>query len=164
MRRTLKKHFIWTTALARVTRYDVQTVLDSLAETPSEANHAFKYLRTFYLWCIRRGLLDHSPIAAMKMPFKETTRERTLSDEELSQIWNHLKDDTFSTIVKLLFLSGQRRTEVQHLVIDGDMAKLPGQHAKNRARTPLSASRRRAPPAAMRSHLQWLVKVQSTAR
>ncbi len=131
IRRILKKHFTWTTPLARITRQDVQAVLNRLAATPSEGNHAFKYLRTFFLWCVRRGLLDHSPIAAMKMPFKETTRERTLSDEELRQIWKHLKDDTFSTIVKLLILTGQRRTEVQHLVVEGDMAKLTGQYAKN---------------------------------
>ncbi len=131
MKRILKKHFTWTMPLARVSRRDVQVILDGLADTPSEANHAYKYLRTFYLWCIRRGLLDHSPIAAMKMPYREPPRERTLTDEELTRIWQHLTDDRFSTIVKLLILTGQRRTEVQHILVEIDTARLPSQYSKN---------------------------------
>jgi integrase len=131
MERILRKHFTWLKSLHLVTRHDVQAVLDELKDTPSEANHAFKYIRTFFLWCVRRGILDHSPIHAMRMPYKDPPRLRTLSDDELTAIWNACGDDTFSRTVKLLILTGCRKSEIQHLTLDGTNAILPASHSKN---------------------------------
>lgn len=127
----LRRHFTWTKSLHMVTRHDVQLVLDGLRDTPSEANHAFKYLRTFFLWCVRRGILDHAPIQAMRMPYKESSRSRTLSDDELRTIWNACPDDAFGRNVKLLILTGCRKSEVQNLAVTGTTATLPAQHSKN---------------------------------
>ncbi len=118
-------------ALHNVDRQYVQGILDTMTHTPGEANHFFQYFRTFMMWCVRRGLLDHYPLTAMVMPHKRPTRERVLSDNELKAVWNNCGDDTFSTVVKLLILTGQRRGEIKHLIPDSDTATLPAIHAKN---------------------------------
>lgn len=129
--RILRRHFTFKSAVGKVTRADIQSVLDQLADTPSEANHAFKYLRTFFLWAIRRGLVESSPMTAMKMPYKEQSRERILTDEELVQIWNKLTDSPFSKIVRLLICTGQRRGEVAHFSYTDGLITIDGKHTKN---------------------------------
>jgi integrase len=131
MERVMNKHCTWAKSLHLVTRHDVQSLLDELHETPSEANHTFKYLRTFFFWCVRRGLLEHSPLTAMRMPYKETPRDRVLTDDELRAVWNASGDDIFGRTVKLLILTGCRKSEIQNLIVNGDTATLPAAHSKN---------------------------------
>ncbi len=126
----LKAH-ITPTSLHKVDRAYVQGILDTLVDRPSEANHFFQYFRTFMMWCVRRGYLEHYPLTAMTMPHKRPSRERVLTPEELKSIWQALNDDTYSTIVKLLILTGQRRGEIEHLGLEGGTATLKSTYAKN---------------------------------
>ena len=131
MERILRKHFSFKKSVHSVTRQDVQLVLDDLSETPSEANHAFKYIRTFFLWCIRRGILEYSPITAMGLPYKEKSRDKLLTPEELVKIWKAATDHPFGTIVRLAILTGQRRGEIQYIELEGDIAVIPSGFTKN---------------------------------
>jgi len=83
--RTLTRHFTWTKMLDSITHNDVSVAIEAI-EKPSEANHAFKDIRTMFNWCVPR-FLKHSPCTGLKMPYKSKARSRVLSDDELKLIW-----------------------------------------------------------------------------
>jgi integrase len=89
-------------------------------------------------WCVDRGLLEASPLVGMKLPTRETPRERVLTNEELLELW--IACDAagypFGDCMKLLILSGQRRTEVaemkwSELDLERRIWTLPSARAKN---------------------------------
>jgi integrase len=59
-------------------------------------------------------LTDSNP-AAFTNKRAEVSRERVLSDGEIRAIWNALPTDGYGDIVKLLLLTGQRRSEIADL-------------------------------------------------
>jgi hypothetical protein len=81
--RTLAKHFTWTKTLDKITHSDIASAIDAI-EKRSEANHAFKDIRTFFNWCVPR-YLKHSPCAGLKLPHKAPSRARVLTDAELKR-------------------------------------------------------------------------------
>ena len=83
-------------------------------------------------------MLDASPLTGMKLPTKEMPRERVLTNEELRALWAACDADghPFGDCMKLLILSGQRRTEVaemkwSELDLDKRLWTLPSARAKN---------------------------------
>lgn len=120
--RALRVHFLSrlrTKKLALITTHDVTSVFDQLIRrgVPGEANHAFKYARTFFRWAARRKLITISPLSGQRMPARENARDRVLSDAELRSIWRAAQRAgyPFGTIVQLLILTGQRRGEIAAL-------------------------------------------------
>jgi integrase len=89
LKRILQKHFTLTGKLEDVTARQIHKILDGLQHTPSQALHTFRAFRQFFNWCLSREMLDKSPMANMKPPAKELSRDRVLSDEELKLIWQH---------------------------------------------------------------------------
>ena len=63
---------------------------------------------------MREGLALSNPIANMNRR-EERPRERVLSNDELRAIWNAAGNDTYGVIIKLLILTGQRRSEIAEL-------------------------------------------------
>ncbi len=99
--------------LREITTSDCTAIFDGLMSTPSEANHFFGVLKTFFAWCEQRQLINLSPIARLSKPAKETSRDRVLTNEELKAIWNAAASASqFDTIVRLCILLGQRRGEI----------------------------------------------------
>lgn len=80
----LTKHTAHLAQRHNITTKDITDVLDKLA--PSEANHLFGALRTFFNWCEKRELMQ-SPIGKLGKPHKETKREKVLTLDELKEIW-----------------------------------------------------------------------------
>jgi integrase len=78
------------------------------------ANRFRAMLSSFFNWAAREGLIDANP-AAFTNKRNETPRDRVLSDGEIKAIWNALPADDFGGIVKLLLLTGQRRSEIADL-------------------------------------------------
>jgi integrase len=116
--RLLRKHFFpkfRSRAVADLTHEQVASIVDNLDN--STANHAFAAVRTFFRWCVRRRFIAHSPCDGMVMPNRSVSRERVLSDPELLSVWRAADHYgyPFGTIVQLLVLTGQRRTEVGSL-------------------------------------------------
>jgi integrase len=113
--RLLNKHFNFADDLEAVTRQQIMTVISRLAKTPSEQSHAYVAIRTMLNWCIRHGLIEHSPVPVIK--HGTTPRNRVLNDDELRQIILRAEEtpDPFGPIVKTLILTGQRRSEVGQL-------------------------------------------------
>jgi len=100
-------------------------------QTPSVQHHTMVILKMLYRYAEGQGYDGKNPVAAFSQK-SQAHRTRTLSDTELVQVWHTLGDDIFSRTVKLLILCGFRKNEVQHLIIEGDVARLPAAFSKNR--------------------------------
>jgi integrase len=127
-----------------ITSADVYGVQRALQDTPAAADTALTICKAFFNWCIAapRHLLATSPcagIAKVKRPKEETAEDdRTLSDAEIRWLWIASGKVTlaFGGIVRLLLLTGARRTEVAQLVeseldTNARLWKLPAARAKN---------------------------------
>lgn len=64
--------------------------------------------KAFFNWCIRNEIVDRNPFRFIEA--KNGTRERVLKDDEIKAIWAHTAQP-FSDILKLLLLTGQRRSQ-----------------------------------------------------
>jgi integrase len=88
-----------------------------------------------FSWAMKTGLHDHNPVIGTAAR-KEQTRDRVLTDAEIKALWNHLADDDYGAIVKLLLLTGQRASEISDLEwseidLDRGLISLPGARTKN---------------------------------
>jgi len=133
----LKKHFkgLWVKNLSDITSDDITRVTDKLmkAGQPSAANHATTAIKTFFRWCVtQRKYLPHSPLEGLQLPARTISRDRVLAPDELKAIWDACEDTAFGTTVKLLILTGCRRTEIRHLTLESDLATLPAEYSKNK--------------------------------
>jgi integrase len=137
--RILRKYFVplHRKNLADIGSTDISRILDKLSDTPGTALHAFWTLRTFLRWCYKRGYIDRNPIDRLDPPSSIVFRERVLTDDELCAVWTAADavGGGFSAIVKLLILTGQRRSEIGSLRADyikDYSVCLPSEITKNR--------------------------------
>jgi integrase len=112
--RLIRKHAkpLWNHAINTLEAKHFTPILDALK--PSEANHLYGVLRTFFNWCDRRDY-GPNPLRKLPKPHKEKSRSRVLSEAELKKIWHACEDDSFGKIVRMLILTGQRRGEIAAL-------------------------------------------------
>jgi integrase len=111
---------------------DVLHKLRQFDGRPMEKRYAFVVLRSFFNWCVKQHHLDTSPMANLEPPAKNDSRERVLSPLELRAIWHACPDDAFGRSVKVLMVTGQRRGEIAHVALAGDLATISGAHTKNK--------------------------------
>jgi integrase len=103
---------------------------------PVAANGTLRDVSAFFAWAMREGLTEMNPAAGANR-FPETARSRVLSNDELTSIWRATADaGRHSTVVRLLALTGARKTEIgslSWLEVDFDRAiiSLPGERTKN---------------------------------
>lgn len=103
-----------------VTAADVAAVIRAKATTaPAQARNLLGYLKRFFGWAQAQHSyeLEASPVAALKpdrLVGKKVIRKRVLSDEELRALWQVTEalDYPFGPLVRLLALTGQRRSDV----------------------------------------------------
>jgi hypothetical protein len=81
------------------------------------ANRARASLSSFFNWALRSGLVDVNPVLGMD-PAPEEVRHRVLCDPEIVTIWENCGDGAYGSIVRLLFLTGQRRENVGSMWAD----------------------------------------------
>ena len=126
--------------LRLIRREDLHKILDELVKvgTPGTANHVLAAARTFFSWCLERGILEASPSAGIKMPAPIRSRDRVLSGDELQSVWRGATAIRypFGTIVQLLILTAQRRGEVgdmrwSELNFDNNTWTLPASRTKS---------------------------------
>jgi integrase len=90
-----------------------------------------------FSWARREGLCDDNPVLGTNDPGAGSTpRERVLSEIELATIWRACQDDDFGRIVRLLMLTGCRRSEIgglrwSEVDFDRDTITIAGNRAKN---------------------------------
>jgi integrase len=132
--------------IALVSRRDIGALLAALAASSGAAgvNRARASLSAFFAWCMARGLIEQNPVVGTHVA-PEQPRTRVLSLAELATIWRACGDvcgtsaagTTYSAIVKLLILTGQRREEIGGLRFDEicggyDVIALPESRTKNK--------------------------------
>ena len=142
-RRLLHRHFSFKKDLQEIERADITQMLSKLSETPGEQQHAYVALRTMLNWCVAAGFLESSPMPKVRQ--RTVSRDRVLTNDELSAIYQRAKETPFpyGPIVELLILTGQRRGEVVGIrrswIMDGVLT-FPAGFTKNKRehRLPLS--------------------------
>lgn len=141
--RHLTKHWSPLHALdvRAISRSDVLHALDKLSADsgPRAADSARVSLAAFFMWAMDRPehYVSGNPAAGIKPVSAATSRERVLSETELREVWRACLDDDYGRIVKLLILTGQRKTEIGGLMwteINRAQCQieLPGARTKNK--------------------------------
>lgn len=99
-----------------ITRADIVRAIDVVQARGFAigANRTLANFKTFFRWCVERGLLERSPAELVRAPSIEVSRDRVLSDEELRAVWKATLTyaGPYGQIVRLLLLTAQRREEV----------------------------------------------------
>ena len=135
-RRNFENHILprWRTReLASITRRDVVVLLDAIAACeapdgrpatkrkdarpaggPVAANRVLAAVRALYNWALSRDMVEANPCALVKPPGEETRRERTLTADEIKDVWAASLglSAPFGDFFRMALLTGQRRSEV----------------------------------------------------
>jgi integrase len=100
------------------------------------AARARSAISELYSWGMGQGLAGSNPVSGTLKPKAGKPRDRVLSDQELAAMWREVGGNEFGRIVRLLILTGARRTEVggmtwQEVNFDKATWTLPAARAKN---------------------------------
>ena len=134
---------------ASITRKEVVRVLDDIVERGAgiQANRTLEILRKCYNWAISRDIVSHNPCQRIERPADEHSRERVLSNDEISAVWKALDDEEpmVAAAFRFRLLTAQRGQEIEtmrHEDIDHTSGwwTIPGERTKNGLahRVPLS--------------------------
>jgi integrase len=129
-----------------IKRRDVIELLEQIAvDRPITANRVRAVLSKFFGWLCERDVIAASPCVGVKAPSAEVARARVLNDAELKKLWAAAEaiGGPTGAYVKLLILTGQRRSEIAGLKwseIDGDMLVLAASRMKGKKAHILSLS------------------------
>src|SRR5262249_1435847 len=135
-------------SLAQIDRRKIAVLLGEIEDASGAVsrNRARSALSAFFAWAITEGLLDANPVVGTAKASENGSRERVLTRDELRKLLHALGDDPFSDIVRLLLLTGQRRTEMGGLVwsevgLARKLIVLPPERTKNGRQHELPLSR-----------------------
>jgi len=132
--------------ISSITRADVKAVLREKArKAPIAANRLLSLISKIFGWALDEEIIQASPAVRLRRPAEEQERERSLTDEEIRQLWPVFTSlgYPFGHGLKFLLVTGQRRGEVSGMKwteIDNDGWNIPGSRAKSKQghRVPLS--------------------------
>jgi integrase len=102
-------------SIQSITRRDALDLIDTIAaRAPSMAIKVQSTIRRVFKWAVRRGIIEANPLADLEPPARERSRERVLTDAELSSIWRACEPLAWpcGPIIRLLIMTGARRGEV----------------------------------------------------
>lgn len=132
-----------------ISRGEITRFIDGIT-APVMARAVHAQLSAFYTWALPRlDNLPANPCKSAGRPAKPRPRERVLSDAELAALWRaaELEKGNWSTAIKLLILTGQRRSEIfgaarAEFDLESKVWTIPSERAKNgvQHRVPLSAA------------------------
>jgi integrase len=100
---------------ALIKRGEIVAAVDKVhARAPFAARALFDDIRPIFAWAADRAAIDANTIAGMKGPQSAEARDRVLSNEEVRAFWQAATEQNwpFSSVFKVLLLTGQRREEV----------------------------------------------------
>ncbi len=131
--------------LTEITKRDVLDVLDSLMDEglESRANTFLNYIRMLFNWAVDRDIIESAPTDRIKPPGQAISRERVLTFDELKTVWeasfpNQEREcGVHGHIVRVLMLTGQRRSEVagmlwSELDLEEKTWEIPASRTKNK--------------------------------
>jgi integrase len=94
-------------------------------------------LSTIFKWAMGEGICEANPVIGTNDPAKGVkARNRVLTDDELAAVWRGCGDDDFGRVIKLLILTGCRRSEIgglkwSEINMDTGVMVIPGERTKN---------------------------------
>jgi integrase len=127
--------------LSEIGKPDIHRVLDAVVArgSPVTANRKFAQLRKMCKWAVSRGIIDRNPCDGIDPPSAEKSRDRILDSDETRLVWRAAGDlgFPFGPIVRLLILTGQRRSEVggmewRELDFENGLWSIPASRSKNK--------------------------------
>jgi integrase len=133
--------------LASIRRADVRELVEQI-EGDVVPNYVLGLVRTLFRYAMSRDWVEASPAEAMEKPKTEAPRDRFLSMAEVGRIYRNaeLLGYPMGGFLRMLFLTGQRRTEVaamrwDQLDLDGGEWLLASEETKSARQhlVPLSA-------------------------
>ena len=105
--------------LTDITKQDVIKLVDAVKDRGAfyQAHIVLGHVKTFFNWCIERGILETSPadrIKPARVIGAKQSRSRVLSDDEIRAYWNATGKlgYPYEPFYKLAMLTGQRRAEI----------------------------------------------------
>lgn len=137
----LRRHFLpaWRDRpVTSIRRADVVALIEE-SETRGQLHLARQLLATvrkLFGWAVEKALVDHNPVAGVRTETKPQDRSRTLSLEEMRQIWAVWDEigGAWGAYFKILLLTAQRRSEVSHMrwdQISDDVWTIPAEANKS---------------------------------
>jgi integrase len=122
-----------------IVRADIAAQLQAIIKKHgrTSAARARANLSAMYVWAIGEALCETNPVTGTNDPADDLkARDRVLNDSELRAVWDAAGDDDFGRIVKLLILSGARRSEIGSMRwcdidLDTGVLTIPAEVAKN---------------------------------
>ncbi|OHB54679.1 MAG: hypothetical protein A2Y12_19155 [Planctomycetes bacterium GWF2_42_9] len=123
-----------------IRRRDVKLLLETYQDRPALCNNVLKVTRKMFNFAVDDEIIDMTPFANIKAPVQITSRERTLSEDEIKALWtSELPKASMSAetkrILKLILVTGQRPGEVAGIhakEVDGLWWTIPAERAKNK--------------------------------
>jgi len=127
-------------SIHEIKKRDVSDLISLVAQRNAHASHRLlKTLKTFFRWCVGRAVIDFTPAEGISSPYREVSRDRALTDQELAAVILAARrmPPPYGRIVEFLALTGQRREEVAQLKSDelDDKTRtwtIPGSRTKNK--------------------------------
>lgn len=104
----------------------------------TRANRGLAAIKKLYSWCIDQGIVENSPVTGLKPLIKEVSRDRYLTEDEITAFWSGCEAEgyPFEQFGKLLLLTAQRRDEIasmrwSELDLDRGTLTLKAERTKN---------------------------------
>ena len=127
--------------LSNIEKRDIIRLIDRIAiKAPTQANRVLAFTRRFFNWCVARDLLAVSPANGIAKAKTEISRDRVLSKNELTAVYNATfqMPYPFGPLFRILIFSGQRLNEVagvkwSEIDLDARKWELPRDRSKNKA-------------------------------
>ena len=120
---------------------ELEAMIADIEETGGKgtrANRGLAAIKKLYSWCIDQGIVEISPVVALKPLIKEIARDRVLTESELIACWQtaELEGYPFGPCVQMFIVTGQRRGEVSgmrwsELDLESGTWTIPANRAKN---------------------------------
>ena len=127
--------------LADIRRPDLINLLDGVEDNngPVMSDAVLAQVRKLFNWALDRGIIEATPIARVqrRTKSKERARKRWLDKSEIRAVWSAADQagHPFGPFVKMLLLTGQRRSEVANMrwdEINNGVWTIPATKTKNK--------------------------------
>ena len=125
-------------AINQITKQHILRITDDLVAKGKgvQANRLLSYIKSMFKWCVQRDYLTINPIDSLVKPYKEKSRDRVLTLQEIKAIYEACSqvDPIQGYLIKFLILSGQRINEITNLKwsdIKGESFEIPKELSKN---------------------------------
>jgi integrase len=140
VQRHLRKHSapLANLILTAITRRDIAQVLADVEKNCGAVsrNRVRASLSSLWTWAVQEGLVEHNIVTGTGKADEGASRDRVLSEAEIKSLWVALGDDDFALALRLLLLTGQRKSEIGNLCwnevnLKDAVIVLPAERTKN---------------------------------